>query len=61
MACGRYQRTVVRREALRAGDPISDALPGPVLDHALAGVKAIAEELDVDPAHLLVVLARTAG
>ena len=48
---------IVQREALRGGDPVRDALQGPVLDKALAGVKAIAEPLDIDPAHLLVLLA----
>ena len=48
---------IVQREALRGGDPVRDALQGPVLDQALVGVKAIAEPLDVDPAHLLVLLA----
>ena len=48
---------IVQREALRGGDPVRDALQGPVLDQALAGVKAIAEPLHVDPAHLLVLLA----
>jgi TetR/AcrR family transcriptional regulator len=48
---------VVQREALRGGDPVRDALRGPVLDQALVGVKAIAKPLHVDPAHLLVLLA----
>ena len=48
---------IVQREALRGGDPIRDALQGPVLDQALVGVKAIAAPLHVDPAHLLVLLA----
>jgi TetR/AcrR family transcriptional regulator len=48
---------IVQREALRGGDPVRDALQGPVLDQALVGVEAIAEALHVDPAHLLVLLA----
>jgi AcrR family transcriptional regulator len=48
---------IVQREALRGGDPVRDALQGPVLDQALVGVKAIAAPLGVDPAHLLVLLA----
>jgi TetR/AcrR family transcriptional regulator len=48
---------IVQREALRGGDPVRGALQGPVLDQALAGVEAIAEPLEVDPAHLLVLLA----
>jgi TetR/AcrR family transcriptional regulator len=48
---------IVQREALRGGDPIRDALRGPVLEEALAVVQAIAEPLGVDPAHLLIVLA----
>jgi TetR/AcrR family transcriptional regulator len=48
---------IVQREALRGGDPVRDALQGPVLDQALVGVKAIAAPLHVDPAHLLVLLA----
>jgi TetR/AcrR family transcriptional regulator len=48
---------IVQREALRGGDPVREALQGPVLDQALAGVKAIAAPLHVDPAHLLVLLA----
>ena len=48
---------IVQREALRGGDPVRDALQGPVLDQALVGVEAIAEPLHVDPAHLLVLLA----
>ena len=48
---------IVQREALRGGDPVRDALQGPVLDQALVGLEAIAEPLRVDPAHLLVLLA----
>jgi TetR/AcrR family transcriptional regulator len=47
---------IVQREALRGGDPVRDALQGPVLDQALVGLEAIAEPLHVDPAHLLVLL-----
>lgn len=48
---------IVQREALRGGDPVSDALGRPVLEEALAGMRTIAEPLGVDPAHLLVLLA----
>jgi uncharacterized protein len=48
---------IVQREALRGGDPVRDALQGPVLDQALVGLEAIAEPLHVDSAHLLVLLA----
>jgi AcrR family transcriptional regulator len=47
---------IVQREALRGGGSVSDALRGPVLDEALAGIKIIAAPLGLDPAHLLILI-----
>lgn len=47
---------IVQRDTLRGGNPVRGALEGPMLDDALARIQTIAESLDLDSAHLLLVL-----